>query len=543
MWFRKKPASVDIRYPGLPQTLDGHAALAAVEKQISDQVCIRAIPLFTELADLLRHQANRPLLIRESAEARELAALSTGATLTGLRSTLITDRLTGLLETLHAMAGGRQSCVINLTARALPRQADSLHGGHDEYHAVAGALTPGLCAQDLYRTSHAIQQVLVPEPELINEFLGKPADSIDCPTPSQIVLFGEQRRRIPVLLDRDHPAGLGAVQDQESYFRALAAQRPFFYDHLGPLLDSARREFAYLTGRTYDPVTGYQADDADYLILAQGAIVEELLAAVQILRAAGVRAGVIKLSQLRPFPGASVTQLLQGKKALTILERTDQPLAEDGPLLCEVRAALDKALENGRATGQPLPYPAYPGFRQVSDRPALYSGIYGIGSDLPDCADLLAVYRNMQNGARARKSFYVGQLFGQPDRRFPHLQTLQQKLQHDYPELERLAIGGDPGQTSASAGTSAAIHFLSSQRGVFAVNTLAQALAEVRQMQVRTYPQSGLEQTLQPTVITLVCAQPDATLSGKPTTHDLVAAMPACRARGSQSPGMQRSPE
>jgi len=333
---------------------------------------------------------------------------------------------------------------------------------------------------------------------------------------------GHSKRRVREAVDRDHPAGLGAVQDRDSYFRALAAQRPFFHAHVPAIIDTAMDEFAALTGRAYAPVSGYHADDAEYLVIAQGAIVEELLAAVKILRAAGIRAGVIKLTQLRPFPGAQLTRLLQGKKAVTVLERIDQPLAEDLPLLCEVRAALDKALENGRASGEPLPYPAYPRYSQISNRPALQSGIFAVGSDLPDCADLLAVYRNMVNGARAKKCFYVGQVFVQPDRRFPHLQTLQQKLQQYYPELERLAIAGDPGQTVAGTGTAAAIHFLSSQRGVFAVNTLAQALAEVTPLQVRTFPQGGLEQSLQPASITLVCDQPGAALTGKPGIHNLV---------------------
>ncbi len=40
-----------------------------------------------------------------------------------------------------------------------------------------------------------------------------------------------------------------------------------------------------------------------------------------------------------------------------MLERVDQPLAEDLPLIREIRAALGRCLENGRFANGTLPYP------------------------------------------------------------------------------------------------------------------------------------------------------------------------------------------
>ena len=42
----------------------------------------------------------------------------------------------------------------------------------------------------------------------------------------------------------------GLVQNQDSYMQSVAAQRPFFFDHIRELTDRAFEEFHALTGRT-----------------------------------------------------------------------------------------------------------------------------------------------------------------------------------------------------------------------------------------------------------------------------------------------------
>ncbi len=61
----------------------------------------------------------------------------------------------------------------------------------------------------------------------------------------------------------------------------------------------------------------------------------------------------------RPFPGDLLGELLKGRKGVAVLERTDQPLAEDLPLMREVRACVSKCIENGLARDGALPYPGY----------------------------------------------------------------------------------------------------------------------------------------------------------------------------------------
>ena len=73
---------------------------------------------------------------------------------------------------------------------------------------------------------------MIPERELIEEYLGKPDDIIDTPTPAQKIIYGDKRRRIPELWDVDNPVMSGLVQNQDAYMQSVAAQRPFFFDHI-----------------------------------------------------------------------------------------------------------------------------------------------------------------------------------------------------------------------------------------------------------------------------------------------------------------------
>ena len=65
--------------------------------------------------------------------------------------------------------------------------------------------------------------------------------------------------------------------------QSVAAQRPFFFDHIQALTEQAFEEFYALTGRRYNRVMTYRADDADYLILGQGSMIPSAEAVVDYL--------------------------------------------------------------------------------------------------------------------------------------------------------------------------------------------------------------------------------------------------------------------
>src|SRR5690606_16148399 len=195
-------------------------------------------------------------------------------------------------------------------------------------------------------------------------------------------------------LDMDYPTMLGTVQNQDAYAQGVAAQRPYYFDHLAELTDRAMAEFAALTGRAYTRASGYRIEDADYVLVGQGSIVANAEAVADYLRRErNLRVGVLNVRMFRPFPSDLVARLLAGRKAVTVLERTDQPLAADAPLLREIRVALSQAVENGRSPGM-LPYPALPSLH-AELVPDLYSAGFGFGSRDLQPGDLIATVENM----------------------------------------------------------------------------------------------------------------------------------------------------
>ncbi|HEX9857006.1 MAG TPA: 4Fe-4S binding protein, partial [Paracoccaceae bacterium] len=557
MWFHKdKPKQKEYPHAGTETALDGHTAVYAVENLASEAVIIQNLPEFAgltgPLAQLIPATApprQRPQPIKHRADqAAHALQLANGYALTGMRSAVLAGSLRDSQATLAALAGARLTSIIHLSARALTRHAGSLCASHDEYHGAAAAglfqlfaadvqeaadftliahriaeltLTPGILAQDLYHTSHSVQSLRMPGAALADQFLGAPGDVIDTPSPAQSLLFGATRRRIPLLLDPDHPAGSGGIQDGDSYFKALAAQRTFFYSDIDTVTDTVLHEFGDLTGRYYARATGYRHEDAEVLVIAQGAITPPLQELVDALRAREkLKAGVVTISMLRPFPGALVAQLLKGNKAVTILERTDEPLAEDGPLARDIRSALAKALENGRAEGD-TPYPAYPVYQDPRDCPRIHSGCYGVGTGIPNAAELVAVYRNMLAAGERKSFFYLGTDFRAPDQRFPHLQTRQQFLEKHYPALRgRILAGTGETPTAPAAVKALQIHSLALQGGLVAGTLFARNLAATQGRNIRTFPAGGLEAGLQPASLTLV--QGDTPPRGEPEALDAV---------------------
>ena len=163
-----------------------------------------------------------------------------------------------------------------------------------------------LVAQDGFLTSHVIQSVRLPEPEMIREYLGAPDDEIECPTPAQRLVFGDRRRRIPVGFDADYPAMLGVVQNQDAYAQGVAAQRPFWFDHVADLTDRAMAEFAALTGRRYARATGR----LDALV---GSVLRESQLADAVGEHRGIRGGQVELAGVDL---GNVRQQLRGDGAI-----------------------------------------------------------------------------------------------------------------------------------------------------------------------------------------------------------------------------------
>ncbi|HSM62144.1 MAG TPA: 2-oxoacid:acceptor oxidoreductase family protein, partial [Longimicrobiales bacterium] len=554
---KQKGAGEGPRFPGIPTATDGTGAVVHAETNASEAAGAYPITPSTQMGEgwaaaTAAGKTNvngRRLLFFEPEGEHAAAGVTAGMSMVGLRSANFSSGqgIAYMHESLYAATGKRLTYVLNVAARAMTKHALNVHAGHDDYHAVedtgffqlfakdvqeAGdftlishriaelSLNPGLNAQDGFLTSHLLETTKLAEPELIREYLGDPADIIVTPTAAQRLTFGEKRRRIPELFSVDYPAMLGTVQNQDSYAQGVAAQRPFYFDHIADLSDQAFAEFAALSGRAYARAVGYLTEDAEYVLAGQGSVVPNLEVVADHLRDKGMKVGVLNVSMFRPFPADLITRILSGVKAVTVFERVDQPLAVDPPLLREIRAAMTQGMENWKArrakgngkrrrgaeADAPLPFPKLAEIDPTS-MPDFYSAGFGFGSRDLQPGDILAAVDNMLPEARHQRQFYLGIDFIRKGTRLPKLQIWQERLLEAYPHLEELALPSSGDVNLLPEGSTAIrIHSVGGWGAITMGKNLTMTAFELFGMHVKANPKYGSEKKGQPTTFYSVLA-------------------------------------
>lgn len=545
------------KYPGVRQALDGSSAVVAMETAASDAAGADPLAPASKMSDGwaaavrdgVTNVNGRKLISFQPDGDAASAAVTAGMSMAGLRAATFTSGpgLAAMHESLYAVAGKRLTCVVNVAARAMTRQAKSTGAGHDDYHAVDDtglfqmfardvqeaadlnlvahriaelSLNPGILAQDGCLTSDVIESMLLPEPGLVREYLGDPGDRIESPTKAQRLVFGETRRRIPEMFDLDYPAMLGVVQGRDAYAQGVAAQRPFYFDPIADLADQAFREFAALTGRAYARASGYRLDDALWVIVGQGSVVRDAEAVADHLRAErDLKVGVLNLTMFRPFPADLVTAMLAGRKGVVVMERVDQPLAADAPLLREIRAVMSKGQENGRISASHEGVFALRG----GDVPELYSACFGLGGRDLQPGDIVAAVLNMTPGGGGRRHFYLGVDFRRDRTRLPKLQIWQDTVAEAYPQLATLALprAGDIELTPKGA-IALRIHSV----GGWGVDEIGRDIAEsafgVFGLQVKASPHPVVEKNGQPATSFVMLSPEPVRLNAEPARLDVV---------------------
>ncbi len=480
------------------------------------------------------------------------AAVTAGMAMTGLRSANFSSGqgVAYMHESLYPAVGKRLTYVLNMGCRAITKATLNVHAGHDDYHCVDDtgffqvfardaqaaadlnliahrlaelALNPGIVGQDGFLTTHLIESLMLPERELVAEYLGRPEDIIECPTPAQRLLFGDSRRRVPELWDVDNPIMSGTVQNQDAYMQSVAAQRPFFFDAIPELAEQAFAEFAELTGRSYSRLQGYCIEDAEYLLLGQGSVIPTAEAVADYLRETrGIKVGVVDLVMFRPFPADLIGHMLRGRRAVTVLERVDQPLAVDPPLAREVRASLSKCLENGRAAGRPI-HAGLPEYTELSDVPDLYSACFGLGSRDVTPGDLVGAVENMLPDGGGRRMYYLSIDFLRETPLHPKDQIRQERLARDYPGLADLVVKGseNPNLMPADCVT-VRMHSIGGWGAITTGKHLATTLFDLLGWHIKANPKYGSEKKGQPTTFYLAVAPEPIRVNGEYQHVDVV---------------------
>lgn len=535
--------------PDCPQELrvvDGNTAVALVEASFCEVAGLSAsFPADGAARAWKAHEAREHincfgsrLMSLETDGPRGALAAAMGLAMTGTRATtfLSGPDLVSAQDLLVMAAGRHLPLIVHLCNRTLAAQAGALGTGHKAYHMSADTgffmlsaanaqeavdftlvarratelgLIPGLVAMDGEQTALALQDVYIPSPAFSAAFLGPPDDVIPAPTPAQRMLFGEKRRRVPRWHDLDHPVLHGALQGPESWALGAVGKHPYFDQHLNTILEESIAALRHLTGRPLDTLSTYRLKGANLVLAAQGSAIETARAVADYAhRRLRLRVGVLGVHCLRPFPGARIAEYLRGKRMVAVLERVDTPLATDPPLTRQLRAAVDRALEEGHREFHSNN--AYPTIGE-GEQPRFRSVTYGLGGLPLRGADLVALCEELAAeckplgkqglGARllarhrepsppARSRIYLGFDFARASSIYPKRQVLLDRLRRDYPEVTRLGLLSHEGlpDLRPSGAYTVAVHRLSGQGGEGLAAAAAAFLHHLAGGQIRSRP-------------------------------------------------------
>lgn len=433
-------------HAGEEQWVTGQQALLATEYLACDAVWHPE----SQLLEALRVNAfGRSVSIEACDGHPRTVGAMVGASMTGLRAAafLPGGGLDRVRDELANAAARRVPFVLHATAQSLPRGGAGAAGGHDGYHAVAGtgamlafardaqhavdltlvarraaelALCPAVVAVDGPETAWAVRDARMPSAALVDGYLGRPESRIDSPTPAQTILFGGRRRRLPRWFDPDCPVAHGMVQEGADAAAAIAGRHPFFAEHVQAIVRLAGAELTGMTGREVPMISRHGLDKARFAIVAQGAAVELAEAVVDHLRQSeGLRIGVVGVHWLRPFPTEELREALGGLTAVAVMERGDDPMLDEPPLLREVLAAL------GSEDGLLLPV------------------TYGIGGQPVTAAQIAAMCRVLARGTSAPAALRLGIRPTGGRSAYPKRQVLLEQVARSYPHLSEQLIDPD----------------------------------------------------------------------------------------------------
>jgi pyruvate-ferredoxin/flavodoxin oxidoreductase len=462
--------------------VDGSEAIASVETRIAEVACAYPITPSTTMAAIFQAAVaegrpnlwGTPLRFIEPESEHSSASAAEGVALAGGRVVNFTagQGLVLMKEVLHVIAGKRLPAVFHVGARALTSQSLNIHAGHDDVYAVAdtgwGILfasnaseaadlaaigrrvaeeseTPFFVCQDGFLTTHTLENVALPEDDLLREFVGDP------------------RERLRSWFDPASALMTGTVQNQDAYMKGRIAQRAYT-DRIPDTLDRSFDDWERLTGRRLGRIAAHSVEGAETVIVAMGTLADTAFAIVDALRREGRPVGAIGVTSFRPFPADLLAQALGEARAVAVVERGDEPLADSNPLTRETRAALYRRAVAGQRV------------------PEVRSVAAGLGSRDVAAGDLAAVFDWLDRPVEDGRTFAV---LG---------------IRHPL-ALERQPLDLRPADAYSLRG-----HSIGGFGSVTTNKLLASVVGEVFGLHVQAYPRYGSEKKGLPTTYYLTIA-------------------------------------
>jgi pyruvate/2-oxoacid:ferredoxin oxidoreductase alpha subunit len=183
-------------------------------------------------------------------------------------------------------------------------------------------LLPVIVSIDGFYLSHLTEMVETPVREDVDRFLSplKQMDRIKL-TPDLVTICGAG------FVARD------LAQCRYEYFEAMENAKRRIVD-----ID---KEFEEIFGRSYGGlIEEYRTEDADVVLVTLGSVTGTARVAIDIKRKEGIKAGLVKLRVLRPLPRERIIEVLKGKQAVGIIDRSICFGCNSGGVFMDLKAVL-----------------------------------------------------------------------------------------------------------------------------------------------------------------------------------------------------------
>lgn len=376
-------------------TIDGNEAAAHVAYAFTEVSAIYPITPSSPMAELVDEWGahDRKNLFGEPVEVVEMQseAGAAGAVHGSLSVGSLTTTFTAsqglllMIPNMYKIAGELLPCVFHVSARAIAAHALSIFGDHQDVMAcrqtgfaflasgnvqevmdlacvahlsTLSARVPFLHFFDGFRTSHEYQKIEPLEYSQMAELLDHDA-------------LEEFRRRG---LNPDRPVTKGTAQNPDIYFQGREASN-LFYEAIPEIVEGYMERLGKLIGRHYNLFDYYGDPEATELIVAMGSVCDTIEGTIDYLRKQGQKVGLVKVRLYRPFSCHHFLQALpKTVQKIGVLDRTKEPGSLGEPLYLDVVKAC----------------------QALQSRPVIVGGRYGLGSKDTRPAQIVAVYKNLQ---------------------------------------------------------------------------------------------------------------------------------------------------
>ena len=176
--------------------------------------------------------------------------------------------------------------------------------------------------------SYGVEKVELPDQEDVNAFLG------------------EKNTNWHVALDPERPMGVdpltgGAGGPGPALFVRYRKGLCKGMQNALRVITEVHEEWGKRFGRFYAPlVEEYRLEDAEYAVITIGSMTGAAKDAVDAMREAGERVGLIKIKTFRPFPLEALRKALSKVKAVGVVDRSVSFGWNSGPMYQETLSAL-----------------------------------------------------------------------------------------------------------------------------------------------------------------------------------------------------------